>query len=168
MSDLNKCCLVGRLSRDSLFKVSSSGTSLCDFSIAVNRSRKKEGGEWEEVPHFFNLRLFGARADGMHDYLVKGQTVSIEGHLETLSYERDGYKNTRMILSVDDIRLIGPRKKAGEPARAEKDDAAGESPDGGDDSVESDETFTDPPDADFPELTDEDLNLEGLEGEPNI
>jgi single-strand DNA-binding protein len=165
MNDLNRTCLVGRISRDSILRVNASGTSICDFSVAVNRSRKNKSDEWEDVPHFFTFNIFGTRAEGMHEYLVKGQTVSIEGHLEMMTYERDGYKNSRMVLSVDDIRLIGPHKKAEkheEAAEAQKETAAGTHPDAGDSSAGSDEF------PEFPELTDDDLDLGGLEGEPNV
>jgi single-strand DNA-binding protein len=155
--------MVGRVSRDAVLKTGSSGTSFCDFGIAVNRSRKKESGEWEDVPHFFNLMLFGTRAGKMNEYLVKGQTVSVEGHLEMMSYERDGYKNTRMVLNIDDIRLIGPHKKAGKPGEGKPEEGSGTHSEDADISSDSDEIFPE-----YPALTDEDLNLEGLEGEADL
>jgi single-strand DNA-binding protein len=112
MSDLNVLALVGRISQDAVLKTSASDTAYCNFSIAVSRSRKKDGGAWEDIPHFFNLSLYGARAEGLSPYLIKGQTVSVQGHLEQSRWESDGVMHSRTSIAIDDLHLVGagPRK----------------------------------------------------------
>jgi single-stranded DNA-binding protein len=92
-----------------------------------NRNRKKDDGAWEEAAHFFTFNLFGARAENLAPYLVKGQLVSIAGHLVMDKWESKGENHSRMTLVIDDLRLLGPKKKEGlekepaEPAKPEED-----------------------------------------------
>jgi single-strand DNA-binding protein len=106
MSDLNIVALVGRLSRDAAVRVSAKGDIFCQFGLAVNRSRKRDD-VWEEVPHFFNLSLYGERAEKLAPYLVKGQAVSLQGHLVLDRWESQGMPQSRLDVAVDDLRLIG-------------------------------------------------------------
>jgi single-strand DNA-binding protein len=115
MSDLNVSSIVGRVSQDAILRTTPNGAKYCLFGIAVNRSHKKDDNTWEELPHFFNLSLYGARAEGLIAYLVKGQLVSIQGHLVQDRWESNGVKHSRMSLGIDDLRLLGPapdKKKA--------------------------------------------------------
>jgi single-strand DNA-binding protein len=115
MSDLNFSGLVGRVTQDAVLKQSEKGTPILSFNIAVNRARKV-GENWEEKPHFFWLNLFGKRAENMSPYLLKGQTVSIEGHLEQDRWESNGVQHSKMSLMIDNIRLIGSLKKTSNTA----------------------------------------------------
>ena len=49
--DINSVVLVGRVTRDAELRYTSSGTALCNFSIAVNR-RAKKGDDWTDEPGF--------------------------------------------------------------------------------------------------------------------
>jgi single-strand DNA-binding protein len=116
MSDLNVLGLVGRVSQDGIIATSASGLPYCHFSIAVNRSHKKEDGTWEEAGHFFPLALFGPRAEALAKYLVKGQIVSINGHLAQDRYEVNGKTTSRTVIEIDDLRLVGAKKEKDEAA----------------------------------------------------
>jgi single-strand DNA-binding protein len=141
MSDLNVAALVGRISQDAILRETAGGKKYCIFSVAVNRGRKKDDGTWEEAPHFFSLSLYEARAEKLAAYLVKGQTVSVQGHLVQDRWERDGITNSRMILAVDDLRLIGPApEKKSSDKNAGAGTAAGDTPLG---EIEGEETDPD-------------------------
>jgi single-stranded DNA-binding protein len=47
----------------------------------------------------------------MAPYLVKGQLISISGHLEQDKWESNGVNHSRMSLGIDDLRLLGPSAK---------------------------------------------------------
>jgi single-strand DNA-binding protein len=120
MSDLNVAALVGRLSRDSVIRTTAKGDKFCQFNVAVNRSRKREDGVWEDVPNFFGFALYGERAEKLSPYLVKGQTVSIQGHLVLDRWESQGVPHSRLDVTVDDLRLFGAA-----PAKKEADNTDG-------------------------------------------
>jgi single-strand DNA-binding protein len=129
MSDLNVAALVGRISYDAIIRTTPAGTRMCTFGFASNRTRKKDDGTWEETPHFFTFSLFGSRAENIGPYLVKGQLVSITGHLVMDKWETKGEKHARMNLLIDDIRLLGSQKKDGLEKTVDADTAETEAAD---------------------------------------
>jgi single-strand DNA-binding protein len=119
MSDLNVTALVGYVSYDAVLKTTAAGNKICTFGLASNRSYKKDDGTWEEDPQFFTFQLFGSRAANLGPYLVKGQLVSVVGHLVMDKWESKGEKHSRMTLVIDDLRLLGSKKKDG-PEKTEE------------------------------------------------
>jgi single-strand DNA-binding protein len=110
MSDLNHVSLVGRVTRDTELKYTVNGTPMCYFGVAVGRV-KKVNEEWKQIPSFFNFTVFGKKAEGVAKYLVKGQTISLEGHLEEDRWSKDGVSHSKMVVAVDKIQIIGGLKK---------------------------------------------------------
>lgn len=115
MSDYNHTGLLGRVVSDAELETTSNGITFASFSLAVNRDRKKmDTSEWVSVPSFFNLRLYGKRAIGLHPYLKKGQPVIIGGHLEQRTWEKDGEKRYSTEIVVDTIDLAGFMQSKGQ------------------------------------------------------
>jgi single-strand DNA-binding protein len=153
MSDLNHVSLVGRVTRDTELKYTANGTPMCYFGVAVNRT-KKVNDEWQQIPSFFNFNIFGKKAEGVYKYLVKGQSISLEGHLEEDRWSKDGVNHSKMVVAVDKIQVVGGLKKKDDDGG--KGGAAHESP--GDGITE--EEYAD----EFSEI-DADFDLGGMEGE---
>jgi single-strand DNA-binding protein len=109
MNDLNQLALNGRLTRDAELKYANSGTAICNFSLASNRSVKKDG-KYEDEANFFDCTLFGKSAENLCKYLVKGQQVSISGELRQERWEKDGEKKSRVSIIANNIFLIGGKK----------------------------------------------------------
>ncbi|MBO6159491.1 MAG: single-stranded DNA-binding protein [Firmicutes bacterium] len=89
---MNKVILMGRLTRDAELRYSSgsSGTAVCRYSIAVNRSYKRDG---EPDADFFNIVAFANRAEFAGKYFKKGMMVAVVGELRNGSYtDKDGNK----------------------------------------------------------------------------
>jgi single-strand DNA-binding protein len=136
MSDLNIVGLVGRLSRDAVVRTSAKGEVFCNFNVAVNRRRKNEDGDWEDAPNFFTFALYGDRAARLAPFLVKGQAVSVQGHLKLDKWESQGVPHSRLDVAVEDLQLIGAapggrkarEERAGEGGGEEEGPAGGEEP----------------------------------------
>lgn len=127
MSDVNKVFVMGRLVRNAETKTTSNGTFIANFSIATNRSKKNTDETWTEVAHFFNFSLYNNRAKGLEPYLKQGQQVFIEGHLSQRRWEKDGKKQQRMEIEVDNLRLIGRPTEKKEQEEQSPSDYSGES-----------------------------------------
>ena len=108
--DINKSLLVGRLVRDAELMYTNNGTAVCKFSLAVNRS-KKQGDQWIEEVNFFDLVMFGRRAESLNQYLVKGTQIAVEGKLRQDRWEQDGIKRSKVIIEVDNIQLLGGKQQ---------------------------------------------------------
>ena len=90
---MNKCILVGRLTKDPETRVSQgdNGTTITRFSIAVNRRFKNKEGVYEA--DFPNCVCYGKTAEFVDQYFKKGMAIGITGRLATGSYiNKDGQK----------------------------------------------------------------------------
>ena len=84
---LNKTIIIGRLTRDLELRKTNEGKSVLNFSVAVNRQYNKEQTD------FINCIAWEQTADFMSKYLNKGALISVEGRIQTGSYEgTDGKK----------------------------------------------------------------------------
>ncbi len=102
---MNKCILVGNLTRDPELKQTPSGVSVCNFSIAVNRNFANANGEREA--DFINIVTWRGLAENCGKYLSKGRKVAICGQIQTRSYDdKDGNKRYATEVVADDVEFI--------------------------------------------------------------
>lgn len=107
-SDLNVVALTGRLTRDSELRYTNGGMAIAKFSIAVNR-RTKKVDQWVDEASFFDCSLFGKSAEGVHQFLNKGQQVAINGSLVQSRWEQDGQNRSRVEVMVNSLTLLGSK-----------------------------------------------------------
>ena len=117
MNDLNNVNLIGRLTRDAELRYSSGGMGICKFSIAVNRSVKKND-KWVDEASFFDCTVFGKTAENIRQYLTKGQQVCINGELVQNRWAKDGKQMSRVEINVNHVQLIGG--KSDKPQQAQQ------------------------------------------------
>ncbi|HMO80132.1 MAG TPA: single-stranded DNA-binding protein [Pyrinomonadaceae bacterium] len=123
----NKIILVGNLGRDPELRYTPQGDAVCDFSMATNDRKRDKSGEYQDVPTWFRVTLWGKQAENASKYLAKGKQVYIEGRLSLEEWtDRDG--NTRQTLQVTgtDMRFIGTRGDAvADGSRSDEPEFAG-------------------------------------------
>ena len=105
-SDINSVVIVGRLTRDVELKYMNNGNAVASMSIAVNRS-KKEGDQWVSEAHFFDVSYFGKGAEAVKPYLTKGKHIAVQGSLRQNRWEKDGQKQSRVVIVADSVELLG-------------------------------------------------------------
>lgn len=114
-NDINVVVLVGRLTRDCELKATTGGTSVCRFSVAVNR-RKKTGENWVDEVNYFDVVLWGKSAESLRSYLTKGRQVSIEGELRQNRWEQDGQARSKVEVYANNVQLLSNPGAPGEGA----------------------------------------------------
>lgn len=82
----NKAIVLGNLTRNPELKTLPSGMKTVSFSVASNRTWKKDGEKKEQV-EFHNIVAFGALAENIAQFRNKGDQILIEGRLQTQSWE---------------------------------------------------------------------------------
>lgn len=103
---INRVLISGNLTRDAELRHTQGGLAIASFGIAVNSRRKnQQSGEWDSVPNFVDVTLFGARAETLQGSLTKGAKVFIDGELRYSSWEKDGQKRSKIEVVVNDIEL---------------------------------------------------------------
>ncbi len=86
----NRCILQGRLVRNPETRQTSSGTSVANFTLAVDR-----GFGEDKKTDFIPVVAFKGIADTIGKYVTKGQLVLIGGQLQTKEWEdKEGNKRT--------------------------------------------------------------------------
>ncbi|HUX50746.1 MAG TPA: single-stranded DNA-binding protein [Spirochaetia bacterium] len=106
MADINHVTLVGRLTRDAELKYTNSGLAVCKFSLAINR-RRKNGDQWVDEAHFFDVVLMGRTGEAIHRYLQKGKQVGVEGELRQSRWEHEGQTRSRVEIFAINVQLLG-------------------------------------------------------------
>lgn len=106
MRGFNKVFYIGNVVRDAVYKATSSGMGILEFTIAVNESYGS-GENKKEIVNFFAVKVFGKRADSLRDYITKGKPVMVEGRSRVDEYDKDGKKQRYHYTAADSITLLG-------------------------------------------------------------
>ena len=106
---LNRVCLVGRLGRDVELKKTGNGKPYAFFSLVVGRNFKTTDGQDAD---FITVVCWGKVAENTAQYCSKGSLVSIDGRLQTRTYENNGQKVYVTEVVADSVQFIDTRKKA--------------------------------------------------------
>jgi single-strand DNA-binding protein len=140
---LNKVQLYGNLTRDPELKALPSGQQVANFGIATNRSFKDKTGARQEQTEFHNVVAFGRTAEVIAQYLKKGRPIFVEGRIQTRSWDKDGQKQYRTEIIVENFQFGADGGRGGEGggarAAAPSDDMGASMPSGGDEIQYPDE-----------------------------
>ncbi len=127
---INRVIITGNLTRDPELRATPNGTSVLALGVAVNDRRKNPStGEWEDVPNFIDVTVFGPRADALSRFLKKGSKVAIEGRLRWHQWETaQGEKRSKIEVVAEEIEFLSSRDgaPAAPPAPIEVDDVIGD------------------------------------------
>lgn len=84
---MNKCILMGRITKDAEVRVTSKDTTVSRFILAVDRRFAKEDAK--QTADFISCVAFGKTAEFIGKYGLKGTKFVVEGHIQTGSYTND-------------------------------------------------------------------------------
>ena len=82
---MNKAMLVGRLTRDPELRHTTTGRAVCQITVAINRPFSSQDGQREA--DFINVVVWDKSAENVAKYVHKGSQVSVEGRIQTRSYD---------------------------------------------------------------------------------
>jgi len=110
VQDINNVILVARLVRDAELKYTANGYAILNFSIANNRSVKRND-EWQDEVSFFQCNIFGKRAESLAEYMIKGKQVVISGSLKQDRWtDKDGNNRSVVKIMVDKLQFVGGKR----------------------------------------------------------
>jgi single-strand DNA-binding protein len=130
MPSLNKVLLMGNLTRDPELRVTPKGTSICQFSLAINRQFKMESGETREEVTYVDIEAWGKQGETIAKYVTKGRPLYVEGRLRLDQWEDKNTKEkrSRMKIVLEQFQFLGDGRggggAAGGGAPSEADNAA--------------------------------------------
>ena len=115
MPSLNKVLLMGNLTRDPELRVTPKGTSICQFSLAINRTFKMESGETREEVTYIDIEAWGKQGETIAKYVTKGRPLFVEGRLRLDQWEDKNTKEkrSRMKVVLDNFQFLGDSRGGG-------------------------------------------------------
>lgn len=108
---MNKCIITGNLVRDPELRTTTSGISVCSFTVAVNRRGKRD--EQQEVD-YFNVTAWRERGETCAKYLSKGKKVLVTGQVSVRTWEKDEKHGASLEVVADEVEFLTPREQAQE------------------------------------------------------
>lgn len=104
---LNKVMLIGNLTRDPNLRYTPSGTAVCSFGLATNRSwTPADGGEKQEKVEYHNVVAWSKLADICGQLLHKGDKVYVEGRLQSRDWKGDDGQDRKITEVVIDNMIL--------------------------------------------------------------
>ena len=107
MRGFNKVTLMGNLTRDPELRTTPTGSNVCSFSLAVNRTWKNANGEQQEAVDYIDCNIWGKPAEIINQYMSKGSGILVSGRLQQRSWEQEGQKRSKVEVVVEDFNFVG-------------------------------------------------------------
>ncbi|MBO7561041.1 single-stranded DNA-binding protein [Candidatus Saccharibacteria bacterium] len=108
MRGFSKAIITGNLTRDPELRSTPNGTSVCSFSVAVNRVYRDSNGEQKEDVSFIDCSAWGKLGEMIGQYAKKGSSVLVSGRLDQRSWEdkTSGQKRSRVEVVAEDFNFL--------------------------------------------------------------
>lgn len=108
---MNRVELVGRLTQKPELRYTNSQLPFTRFSVAVNRTFSNSQGERQT--DFISCVAWRKQAENIVNYLDKGSLVSVEGRIQTGSYDdKDGKKVYTTEVVADSVQFLESKAQA--------------------------------------------------------
>ncbi len=102
---MNRVVLIGRLTGKPELRYTGSNLPYARFSLAVNRNFSNAQGQRET--DFINIVVWRKQAENVCNFLDKGSLVSVEGRIQTGSYDdKDGNKRYTTDVVADAVQFL--------------------------------------------------------------
>ena len=110
---MNKCILIGNLTKDPEITTTSQGVSVCRFTLAV--TRRFANSEGERDTDFISIVAWRALADNCHKFIKKGSKVAVVGNIQSRSYDAtDGTKRYVTEIVAEEVEFLNTRAQDGQ------------------------------------------------------
>lgn len=104
---LNTITIHGRLTQDVELKQTPSGVSVCNFTVAVDRSYSK--GE-DKITDFFTVVCWRGLADMVSKYFGKGKEILVSGEMQSRKWsDNDGNNRISWEIQANTVDFCGSK-----------------------------------------------------------
>lgn len=104
---LNEIIVMGRLTKDPELRTTTTGKSVANFVLAVDRDK-------QDATDFFECTVWGATAEFVNRNFHKGKMALAKGSMQSRKWEdRDGGKRISWEINVQNVYFADDKKKDG-------------------------------------------------------
>lgn len=104
---MNKIFLIGNLAKNPELSTTTTGKSVCKFTLAVQRRYPNNDGVREA--DFFPIIIWGAQGENCNKYLQKGSKAAITGNVQIRNYEQDGIRRYITEVIADEVQFLSSK-----------------------------------------------------------
>lgn len=113
---LNNITIHGRVTNDIELKQTASGVSVCNFSVAVDRSYTK--GE-DKITDFFTVVCWRGLAEMVAKYFHKGKEILLSGEMQSRKWvDNDGNNRIAWEIQANTVDFCGTKADNASPTIA--------------------------------------------------
>jgi single-strand DNA-binding protein len=124
MPDINSVLIVGNLIKDPIFRQTTTGTPVANFTIASNRKYKDSSGQVKEDVCFIGVVAWYKLAESCYENLKKGSAVLVEGELQSRNWKtEDGFNRNVVEIKARRIQFLN-RREMNAPTEEHVEEAA--------------------------------------------
>ena len=107
---LNKCLLIGRITKDPELAYTQSGVAVCRISIAMNRPYTSTNGERET--DFIDVVTWRKSAEFVCKYFRKGDPIQVEGSIQSRRWQdNDGKNRISIEINATEVSFVEGYKR---------------------------------------------------------
>ena len=108
---MNRVMLIGRLTAKPELRYTGSNIPYARFSVAINRTFSNSQGQRET--DFINVIIWRKQAENVCNFLDKGSLISVEGRLQSNSYDdKDGNKRYSLDVVADNVQFLESKSQS--------------------------------------------------------
>ena len=116
MASFNKVILMGNMTADPELKQTTSGISVCSFTIAVNR-RGAKATDGQPTVDFIDIVAWRQSAEFVSRYFKKGNPILVCGQLQKRAWtDNQGQKRYAVEVVADEVAFASNANQGGAPA----------------------------------------------------
>jgi len=112
---MNRITIIGNLTRDPELRTTTSGVSVCSFTVAVNRrlsAQQRQNGQQAEAD-YFRVTAWRELGENCAKYLAKGRKVCVVGAVSVSTYTgNDNITRATLEVQAQEVEFLTPRGEA--------------------------------------------------------
>ena len=107
---MNKLTIIGNLTRDPESRTTATGSTVCSFTVAVNRRRSSQNSNQPDAD-FFRVSAWNQLGENCQRYLAKGRKVCVIGRVSVSTYQgNDGTTRASLDVMAEDVEFLSSRQ----------------------------------------------------------
>lgn len=115
MGYLNKVLLIGRMGQDPEKRITPSGHTVVNISLATTEYFKDQAGNKQEKTEWHRVVFWNRLAEIVDQYCNKGSQIYVEGSLQTREWQdKDGNKRFSTDITARNMQLLDSKQQSGQ------------------------------------------------------
>lgn len=112
MPEINSVVIAGNLTKDPIFRQTTTGTPVVNFTIACNRRFRDSNNEWQEDVCYVGVVAWNKLAESCRDNLHKSSAVLVDGELQSRTWKlQDNTTRTVVEIKARRIQFLNKRRR---------------------------------------------------------